>query len=457
MKLDGRTLADLSGGVLVADGPAGPVATDTRALSPNAWFVALKGLHHDGHAFLAAAHDAGCAGAVVSADPPEGWDRGLVRVPDTLRALQDVATGVRRRFGGPVVGITGSVGKTTTRALAALALQVSGRVHATAGNLNNHVGLPLTILAAPPDATVWVLEMGLSAPGEIRRLQEIAAPNVRLVTCVAAAHLEGLGSVEGVARAKGELFDTARPGDVVCVNTDDPRVVALPVPGRVRVLRYGTSRGCDVRLIRATPTAEGGTSWVVEAAGRVLSGVLPAPGLHMARNLVAAVALTVAVGASLDGVPEALARYEPVGDRMRLERGPGGLTFLNDAYNANPESMAAALDTLATLPASRRVALLGDMLELGPQETAFHRQVLDRALAAGLSLVGLCGPRMVAAAAELPPRLDLVVAPDPEGLARAVADRLAPGDLVLVKASRQVRMERALHVLATLLGSGPEA
>ncbi len=456
MNLDGRTLARLTGGLLVADGPAGPVATDSRALAPGAWFVALVGDTHDGHAFLAAAREAGCAGAVVSADPPPGWDCGLVRVSDTLRALQDAASGVRRVFLGPVAGVTGSVGKTTTRALAALALGASGPVHATAGNLNNHVGLPLTILAAPPGVSAWILEMGMSAPGEIRRLQEIGAPTVRLITRVAAAHLEGLGSLEGVARAKGELFDGARSGDVVCVNADDARVAALPVPAHARVLSYGTSRGCDVRLIHAGATGSG-TEWAVEVRGRVLAGTIPAPGLHMARNALAAVAIVEAMERPLEGVPEALARYEPVGQRMRLEPGPGGLKILDDAYNANPESMAAALDTLAALPATRRVALLGDMLELGPDEIAWHRHVLDRALGAGFAFVGACGPRMVAAARGLLPRGDLLVAPEPEALARVVADRLAPGDLVLIKASRGIRMERTLQVLGILLGSRPEA
>jgi UDP-N-acetylmuramoyl-tripeptide--D-alanyl-D-alanine ligase len=457
VNLDGRALARLTGGHLVADGPPGPVITDTRAPAAGAWFVALAGDRHDGHAFLAAAREAGCAGAVVHADPPAGWDRGLVRVSDTLDALQDAAAGVRRAFSGPVAGITGSVGKTTTRALAALVLGVSERVHATSGNLNNHIGLPLTILAAPPEATAWVLEMGMSAPGEIRRLQEIGAPTVRLITRVAAAHLEGLGSIEGVARAKGELFDGARSGDVVCVNLDDARVAALPVPDHARVLRYGSSPGCDVRLIRAGATPTGGTAWTVEVRGRLLTGILPAPGIHLAQNALAAIALVEAMGRPVEGAAEALAAYEPVGQRMRLQPGPGGLRILDDAYNANPESMVAALDTLAALPADRRVALLGDMLELGPEEIAWHRGVVDRALGAGFALVGLCGPRMTAASADLTRRDDLVVAPDPEALARAIADRLAPGDLVLLKASRGTHMERILHQLETLVGSGPAA
>jgi UDP-N-acetylmuramoyl-tripeptide--D-alanyl-D-alanine ligase len=451
MKYTGAEIAAHCQGVLAADGPPGPIVTDTRALGPGDWFLALVGDRFDGHAFLDRAREAGCAGVVVSGAPPASWDRGLVQVADTLVALQDLARASRASFDGPVVAITGSVGKTTTRALAVLALSEGERVHHTRGNLNNHIGLPLTLLAREPGASLLVLELGMNAPGEIHLLQEIARPSVRLITNVAAAHLEGLGTVEGVARAKGELFDGARPGDVVCVNTDDPRVAALPLPAGVRVLRYGRSRGCDVRLLAARLEPGGDlvrVCFTLEVDGRRVAGTIPAPGLYMAANACAAVALAVALGKDASAAAAALSGYVPVGHRMALGDGPGGVRVLNDAYNANPASMAAALETLCALPAQRRVALLGDMLELGPTELEHHRDLLALALGLEVDLVGACGPRMQAAAAGLDVGDRLLVSADAESLGRALVTRLQPGDLLLLKGSRGMAMERILRMLS---------
>ncbi len=453
MRFTGAEIAKLTGCQLLADGASGSIATDTRALKAGDWFLALVGDRFDGHAFLDQARRAGCAGVVVSEEAPDAFGAGLVRVPDTLAALQDLGRGSRASFEGPVVAITGSVGKTTTRALAVLAVGEGERVHHTLGNLNNHIGLPLTLLARPEDASLMVLELGMNAPGEIALLQEICRPTVRMITNVAPAHLEGLGSIEGVARAKGELFDGARPGDIVCLAADDPRVAALPLPAGVRVLRYGRSQGCDLRLRRAWLDAEGERVRVrfeLEAGGRPVQGAIPAPGLYMADNACAAVAVAMTLGKDPARAAAALAGYEPVGARMALQELPGGIRVLNDAYNANPASMAAALETLVALPAARRVALLGDMLELGHEELALHRALLERALGLGLDLVGACGPRMQAASASLAPRPDLMVAPDAEALAGLLAAGLRPGDLVLLKGSRGMAMER----ISARLGGG---
>lgn len=447
MEFDGASIARLTGGDLLQGGPAGPVFTDSRHVPTNGWFVALPGDRFDGHDFLPAIAGSVAAGAVVSRVPAAGlpWARGLVRVPDSLRALQDLAGGVRARFTGPVVGITGSVGKTTTRTLTVLALSDLGRVHHTEGNLNNHVGLPLTLLACPEEGvSALVLELGMSALGEIRRLQEISRPTVRLVTNVGPAHLENLGTLENVALAKGELFDGALPGDVLCVNADDPRVFGHPRPAGCREVFYGSSQGCDVRLLAAS--VDGGrqeTAFTVSVGGVRVDGRIPAPGLHVARNAVAA--LAVAWGLGLDPVRAArhLERYAPVGMRMRLETLPGGIRVLNDAYNANPASVRAALDTLAGLEGRRRVALLGDMLELGPTEVDLHQEVLEDALSHGFDLVGVCGPRMTAAAARLAVP-HLLVFQDATALGNGVAALLRDGDLVLVKGSRGMAMERVL-------------
>ncbi len=454
MNLDGALIARYAGGQLLVEGPAGPLVTDTRQLRPGAWFLALVGERFDGHDFLQQARQAGCAGAVMSRPPPADWDRGLVRVGDSLDALQRCAQGTRQAFDGPVVGITGSVGKTTTRALAALALSHGERVHCTEGNLNNHIGVPLTLLARPPEATLMVVEMGMNAPGEIHLLQRIAAPDVRLITNVAAAHLEGLGDLAGVARAKGELFDGARPGDTLCVNTDDPRVASLPRPAGTTVLRYGRSPDCDVQLLEAAlhcadpaRPQDVELGYALRCGSLQLRGWLPAPGLYMARNVCAAFALALALGKPLDPVVEALADYRAVGQRMRVERSPGGILVLNDAYNANPASMKAALETLCAMPAQRRIALLGDMLELGASEAELHRSLIEDALAMDLSLLGVCGPRMASAAAELGPQARLLVASDASALAQRLSAALRAGDLLLLKGSRGMAMERILQFL----------
>jgi UDP-N-acetylmuramoyl-tripeptide--D-alanyl-D-alanine ligase len=427
------------------------VTTDSRAIEPGAWFVALRGERFDGHAFLEEAARAGCAGVVIEGEPPAGWERGCVRVDDTLRALQDLAASVRDAFRGPVVGLTGSVGKTTTRALCTRILSRFARVHETGGNLNNHIGVPLTLLATPEDAEILVIEMGMSAPGEIKRLQEIARPTLRLITNVAEAHLEGVGGIDGVARAKGELFDGAVPGDTICLNMDDARVRALPLPPGVRVLRYGSDPSCDIRWGGASLESERlDVRYIVDTPDGRIAGRLPVPAPHVAWNLAAAFCVALALGQPLRGVEDTIEGYVPVGMRMRVEAGPFGVSVLNDAYNANPASMRAALSAVASLRGRRRVAALGDMLELGQDEASLHRALIEEALALRLDTLALCGPRMGGAARDLGVADDVLVARDPVSLARLLAPHLGPGDVLLLKGSRGMAMERLLLELARL-------
>ncbi len=445
MIFEAEELARAAGGRLVRGGPPGRVLTDTRALGPGDWFLALRGERFDAHDFLETAAGAGCAGVIVERLPAD-WERGAVVVPDTLVALQDIARRARARVRVPVVGITGSAGKTTTRALAAAALASLGPVHQTRGNLNNHIGLPLSLLDAPDDAAALVLEMGMSGPGEIALLQEIAAPDVRLITLVSAAHLEGVGSLEGVAACKQELFDGARPGDTALVNADDPRVAAMPLPAGVRVLRYGSSRGCDVRLrrVEVDPVTLSTLAVIGTDVGE-LEARVSAPGRHLALAACAAAAVGRALGVSPGDIAAGIAGYRPVGMRMRVERRAGGITVLNDAYNANPASTAAALETLAGLVGGRKIALLGDMLELGAAEASAHAEAAALAGRLGVDLLGLVGPRYAphpAAGAG-----EVLRAPDADALRAALAGRLRPGDVVLLKGSRGVRMERVLQDL----------
>lgn len=437
MIFTGAHLAEATGGQLVADGAAGPITTDSRRVEAGAWFVALRGDRFDGHEFLPHAAAAGCAGAVVSRVPP-GWDRGLVVVADTLRALQDVGRWVRERFVGPVVGITGSAGKTSTRVMVVEVLRERGRVHHTVGNLNNHVGVPLTLVAVAPDAELMVVEMGMNHPGEIALLQEIAHPDVRVITNVGPAHVEGCGSIEGVARAKQELFDGARVGDVLCVNDDDPFIRAMPLPDGTRVVRYGRGEGCQVRLTDVAVDPDRlQTRLRIETPAGAVRAVLDVPGAHLAENATAAVAVGWALRVDPERMGPALGRFVPEGMRNRVERA-GGLLLLEDAYNANPLSMTAALRTLAALP-GRRIAVLGDMLELGPVEDWGHAEVLRVAREAGIDRVLVTGERFARAAGP-----GVEVHPDVPALSAALCADLRPGDAILVKGSRGARMERVL-------------
>lgn len=445
MTFTGAEIAAATGGRLYGDGPGGPILTDTRRLHAGAWFLALRGERFDGHDFLAHAEAAGCAGVIVE-EVPDGWPLGAVQVEDTLQALQDCASTVRGDLRVPVVGITGSAGKTTTRAMIAEVLAAKGRVHQTQGNLNNHIGVPLTLLALSPDIDVLVVELGMSAPREIHVLQDIAAPTHRLITNVSAAHLEGTGSIEGVAACKQELFDGARPGDVLLVNDDDPYVRAMPHPEGVRVVRYGSEPGVDVRLIHVQlDLARLHTLVQLEVKGEPLTVRVPSPGRHLALNACAAAAVGWTLGVSTDDIAAGLANYQPVGMRMRVEQ-RGGITVINDAYNANPASMEAALRTLAAIEGRRRIALLGDMLELGAGEDEAHRAAVELAANLGLERVGLTGPRLGAHAQVLP---GAWVTNTSEELARLLEGELREGDVVLIKGSRGMRMERSLKELGS--------
>jgi UDP-N-acetylmuramoyl-tripeptide--D-alanyl-D-alanine ligase len=445
MMFSAEQLALATQGRLVAGGTHGRVCTDTRKIQTGDWFLAIRGERFDAHEFLATAVDAGATG-VIAEQVPDGWSAGLITVKNGLEALQNLARFVRSQFNGPVVGITGSAGKTTTRAMIGLALEGLGSVHQTAGNFNNHVGLPLTLLDLPENTDALVLEMGMNHAGEIDLLQEIGRPTVRLITNVGAAHLQGLGSIEAIAAAKGEMFDGARPGDHICVNDDDPRVRALSIPQGTTVLRYGTSADCDLRLLEATVDPdELSTKFTVEQGTNRWTGRLLSPGIHMAHNAVAALSVGVALG--LD-VPSMLARietYEPVGMRLRIEVGPGGIRVINDAYNANPMSVAANLKTLAAIPRAanrRRVALLGDMLELGPTEIEQHAETARFAHGLDLDLVGFAGPRFTEALEGAGH-----CAPDAVELTKQIRDLLLPGDILFIKGSRGMKMERVLNEL----------
>jgi len=440
MKLTGVDIATATGGVLSGEGGFGQVLTDTRGIVPGAWFLAIRGASFDGHDFVEAAAAAGAGGVVVSREVPF-WTGAQVRVPDTTLALQDLGRFARAAYHGPVVGLTGSAGKTTTRALIALALEPLGPVHQTVGNLNNHWGVPMTLLAAPDDAAALVVEMGTSGPGEIAVLADIARPTVRLVLNIGPSHLLELGGPAGVAREKGVLFASASAGDTLVVNLDDAAVAAMPRPEGVRVLTFGARPEADVRIEGAV--LDGLVTVVtLQTPDGPCTVRLGSPGLHLASNVAAALACAYALGVNTVAAAQNLARYQPVGMRMRVED-LGGVTVLNDAYNANPTSMSASLRALASLP-GRRVAIIGSMLELGDEEDRLHADIARLAGELGLDRVVLVGEQMCMAAPCCVGARALDTFPDPEDVAPELARWLRPGDHVLLKGSRGVRMERIL-------------
>ena len=442
MNLDAETIARATGGRVYRHGPAGPVGTDTRALEPGSWFVALVGPRFDGHDFLQSAQEAGASGCVVEREPGPEWTGGVVVVTDTSRALQDLGRYARQQFPGPVVGITGSSGKTTSRALVSLALRALGNIHQTSGNLNNHYGVPLTLLAVPDDAAAMVVEMGTSGPGEIEFLATMGRPDVRLVVNVGPAHLEELGGLDGVAVEKGAMFRTALPGDTCCVNLEDARVAAMSIPPGARRLGYGPGGALTLDSVMVEPTSLS-TTVSFDTPQGVVSCTIRAPGRHIAVNALGALTVAASLGLDLADAAAAMAEYEPVGMRMRPVELPNGVVVLNDAYNANPQSMNASLDVLAAMP-GRRVAVLGDMHELGTEEHAWHRAVIEHAVSRGLDRVLLLGDRMAAAAPSSPSVRHFG---DVAEAAMDLRGWLRQGDVVLLKGSRGARVEQVLHAL----------
>jgi UDP-N-acetylmuramoyl-tripeptide--D-alanyl-D-alanine ligase len=350
-----------------------------------------------------------------------------------------------------VLAITGSNGKTTTKEMLAAILACAStpeRVLKTRGNLNNLIGVPLTLLGLAGDETHAVVEMGMNAPGEIRRLTEIADPDVGLITNVGPAHLEGLGSVEGVARAKGELFATMRPDATVIVNVEDPLVAALGAAFPGRRVEFGS--GTAITAERVACDERGAAAFRLRVGGNLIDVHLQIPGRHNVLNALAAAAAAYAVGVGLDAIRAGLERATPVGSRMRVVTLASGVTIVDDSYNANPASVAAALQSLAESPATRRLAVLGDMLELGVASAEQHRRVGALAGTLGLAALYLHGDfareTAAGAAAGMAPGA-IHVAADHAAIATALAAEMRRGDWILVKGSRGQRMEEVVRLL----------
>ena len=456
MKLRVSDLARFCGGALLGplDVQVTGVSTDTRTLRPGELFVAIRGPNHDGHDFVEKAVGAGAAALLVCGKTAGGTGVPRVEVPDTVAALGRIAREVRQRFDGPVVAITGSNGKTTTKEMCAEILTALGvRTRRSPGNLNNRIGLPLSLLGLEDGDEALVLELGANHAGEIDELARIADPTVGAITQVAPAHLEGFGSIEGVARAKGELLGRIRTDGTAVLNADDPRVASLAERFGGRVLRFGIQAPAEFRAERVR-VDETGTTFSLTTPVGTLEARLPAPGLHLVSLALCASACTFATGhlseQTLEDLAHGLARFRPAPGRLRVVRSPEGATIVDDSYNANPVSTAAALQTLATLArGGRTLAALGDMLELGGDESALHARVGREAAAAGVDLLVAVGPRSRhtaegARGAGVPA---VHVVADAQEAAALLLGLVGPGDTVLVKGSRGLRMERVVEAL----------
>jgi UDP-N-acetylmuramoyl-tripeptide--D-alanyl-D-alanine ligase len=427
------------------------VATDSRDVQPGDLFVARVGLQSDGHRYLEAARAAGAVAALVERLPAAAPSWPLLRVADTTAALGRLAHHHRRRLGLPLVAITGSNGKTTTKQMLAAILAVSAggaeRVLVSPGNFNNHVGVPLTLLAGRPDHRLGVVELGMNAPGEIDALAALVAPQVGLVTNASEAHLAGLGSVDGVARAKAELWGRLEPQGCAVVPLDDPRLPALARAFPGRRLGFGRSPAADVRVVSEAPSAQGGLRLGLEVAGAALALSLPLLGRHNALNAAAAAAAAHALGVAPEVIGQGLPATVLPAHRAQL-RELGGVAVLDDCYNANPVSVRAALDTLGELPgAGRLAAVLGDLHELGDEAEALHHALGRELGPRGVSVVigvGALAAALCAGAREagVP---EVAHVSDAQAAWEQARARLRPGDRVLVKGSRRVGLEALLQ------------
>jgi UDP-N-acetylmuramoyl-tripeptide--D-alanyl-D-alanine ligase len=451
-----RELGEATGGTFSVRFDAAGVSIDTRTLTGGDLFIALVGEGRDGHAFVADALAKGAAGAMVHTPVSPG--QPAIQVDDTLTALARLGGFARARFGesdaaAKLVAVTGSVGKTTTKEMLRSILSRFGRTHAAVASYNNHWGLPLTLARTPLDAEFCVAEIGMNHPGEIAPLARLAQPHVAVITSVEKAHIGFLGSIEAIADEKAAILRGLEPGGVAVLPAGSPLFPRLraAASGR-RIVTFGTTAWADVRLVDLVADADG-SDVRVRIAGQPIQFRLNAPGRHMAINALAAIAGAVHLAGMpaevYGGMARALETFAPVTGRgvRRPIAVPGGTALLLDeSYNGNPASMRAALDVLRLQPATRRLAVLGDMLELGDAGPAEHR-ALAAAVAESADCLFACGPLMQDLFATVPASQRGVHAQDSAALAPILTRSVRPGDAILIKGSLGSRMKLVVNAL----------
>lgn len=421
---------------------------DSRTISPGQLFFAVKGERFDGHEFVEQALDKGAVGAVVRQDQVSRYSNGdrLLAVEGTLAGLQTLATAVRKRWGKPLIGVTGSAGKTTTKDAIAQVLSSRFRVLKSEGNFNNHFGLPLMLLKLDPEYDVAVIEMGMSHSGEIRALAKIAQPEIGVVTNVAPVHLEFFDSLAGIARAKYELIEALPANGTAILNADDEYVSQFGREFAGKVVMYGTRPGADVRAENIRSNGSAGTEFDVVVGSVVHHAKLPLVGEHNVSNALAAIAAGLERGLQPSEAVQALSALEPSDKRGQVLQ-LGNITVINDCYNSNPKAFEAMVDALAGMAGNRRIVVAGEMLELGPSGEAMHREagrhIAGKKIDVLLGVRGLAGAA-VESAKQAGIRAEFV--PSAEEAGEWLARETRNGDVVLLKASRGVRLEKALEV-----------
>jgi UDP-N-acetylmuramoyl-tripeptide--D-alanyl-D-alanine ligase len=430
------------GQLMGADIDVGGVSIDTRKIKPGDLFVAIKGERVDGHDFVAQAAASGAAAALVTRKV--NAPIAQIVVDDTELALGDLASAVRAQNNVQVVGITGSNGKTTVKTLVASILSRHGRTHVNAGNYNNELGLPLTLLAMPADTQYAVLEMGAGKPGDIAYLAAIARPDIGLVNTIAPAHLERMGSVEGVAETKGALYQALPADGVAVINADDAFASFFGgLAGTRRQLRFALDHKADIGA-DIVELGVDGSRFVLSTPVGDAEVDLPLPGRHNVGNALAAAAIALALNVPLDTIAAGLEQVPAIVGRLRAETMAAGWMLIDDSYNANPGSVGAAIDTLA-LAQGERWLVLGDMAELGPNARAMHAGIGERAKKQGIDRLFAVGPLSAAAVEAFGERGTHYT--DKQALAKALNEQLHGGVTLLVKGSRSAGMEQVVAAL----------
>ena len=458
---------DALGPTFNRDALATGYSIDSRTIKPGEVFFAVRGERMDGHDFLDQAFEKGAIAAVVSRDkldtikphvaPVRGGRVGppaptraevaLISVEDTLVGLQLLAQAVRRLWAGPLIAVTGSAGKTTTKEAIAHVLSRRFRVHKSEGNFNNHFGLPLMLLKLEPEHDCAVVELGMSHLGEITALAQIAQPDTGVVTNVAPVHLEFFKDISEIARAKYELIESLPKSGTAVLNADDEFVSKFGKEFKGKVVSYGLAPNANVRAENVESKGEQGSVFDVVTGNRRERAVLPLVGSHNIHNALAAVAVALERGISLSEAVASLATMAAADKRGQVVR-IGNITVINDCYNSNPKALAAMVNALADMPAKRRIVVAGEMLELGPQGAEMHREAGQQIAQKRIDiLVGVRGlaSEMVNAAKKTGARAEFL--PNAEAAGDWLARETREGDLVLLKASRGVRLEKALEKL----------
>jgi UDP-N-acetylmuramoyl-tripeptide--D-alanyl-D-alanine ligase len=443
----------------------GGISIDSRTLEPGDLFFAIRGDAHDGHDHVARAFEAGAAAAVVSREraPQLAALGAAFAVEDTLNAMERLGVAARARSTAKIVAVTGSVGKTTVKEMLRAMLTTCGATHASAASYNNHWGVPLTLARMPANARFGVFEMGMNHAGEIVPLTRMTRPHVALVTTIAPVHIEHLGSIEAIADAKAEIFLGLEPHGTAVLNRDAPQFERLKKAAAARgarVLSFGRGVDCDARLIDVE-AIEGGSRVRARVLGRELAFALGAPGVHMAENALSALLAAEALGADLEPCAAALRRFSPQkgrGERFSVPTPDGAATIIDESYNANPASMRAALALLAATkpgPKGRRIAVIGDMLELGPKAAAMHAELAPDLSANNVDLLFGAGPLTRALFEAAPASMRAAWTERSSDLTDEVARTLRGGDIAMVKGSNGSRMGPLVAALRDRFAHGP--